>query len=80
MDPQTLRGLVYLFLILAGSAGLWIFVLYLILGRARRRIVALETENKRLERKLADLKVRIETRSMSDVELLEDVTDLLADL
>jgi len=80
MEPETLRGLVYLFRILAGGAGLWIFILYLLLGRARRRIVALETENQRLERKLADLKVRVETRSMSDVELLEDVTDLLADL
>lgn len=80
MEPETLRGLVYLVLILGGGAGLWIFILYLLLGRARRRVVALETENHRLERKLADLKVRVETRSMSDVELLKDVTDLLADL
>ena len=43
MDSQTLRGLVYLFLILAGGATLWIFILYLILGRARQRIAALET-------------------------------------
>lgn len=80
MDPQTLRGLVYLFFLLAGGAGLWILILYLLLGRARRQVAELETENRRLERKLADLKVRVETRSMSDVELLKDVTDLLADL
>ena len=80
MDAQTLRGLVYLFLILAGGAGLWILVLYLILGRARRQIVALETETHALRRRLADVNVRIETRSMDDVALLQDVTDLLADL
>jgi hypothetical protein len=80
MDPQTLRGLVYLFLLLAGGAALWIFILYLLLGRARRQVARLDTENRRLGRKLADLKVRVETRSKSDVELLKDVTDLLADL
>lgn len=80
MDPQTLRGLVYLFLILACGAALWIFILYLILGRARRRIVGLETENSRLKRQLADVKARVETRGMSDEELLRDVTDLLSDL
>ena len=80
MDPQTLRGLVYLFLILASGAALWIFILYLILGRARRRIVELETENSRLKRQLADVKARVETRGMSDEELLKDVTDLLSDL
>ena len=80
MDLQTLRGLVYLFLILAGGAALWIFILYLILGRARRRIVALDTENKKLKRQIEDVKVKIETKDMSDEELLKDVTDLLADL
>jgi cell division protein FtsB len=80
MDSQTLRGLVYLFLILAGGAALWIFILYLVLGRARRRIAALETENKNLKRRLEDMKTRIETRSMDDVELLKGVTDLLGDL
>lgn len=80
MDPQTLRGLVYLFLVLFGGAGLWILILYLILGRARRSIVALETENKKLKRQLAEVKVRVETREMNDVELLEDITSLLADL
>lgn len=80
MDPQTLRGLVYLILILAGGAALWILILYLILGRARRRITALDTENRKLKRQLEDVKAKIETREMDDVELLKDVTDLLADL
>ena len=80
MDPQTLRGLVYLFLILAGGAALWIFILYRILGKARRRIVELDTENSRIKRQLADVKARVETRGMNDEELLKDVTDLLADL
>ena len=80
LSPQILRGLVYLFLILAGGAALWIFILYLILGRARRRIVELDTENRKLKRQLEDVKVRIETRDMDDEELLKDVTDLLAHL
>ncbi len=80
MDDTTLRVLFYLILTLVGGAGLWLVILYLTLGDARRRIVLLETENRKLKRQLEDIRVRVETRSMSDVELLEDVTRLFADL
>lgn len=78
MDTKTLQGIVYLVLLCAGGAGLWIFILYQILGRTRRRIAELETERARLERELAVREVERETRGMKDEELLEDVTDLFA--
>jgi hypothetical protein len=78
MDARTLQGIVYLVLLCAGGAGLWIFILYQILGRARRRIAELETEHAKLEPELAVREVERETRSMKDEALLEDVTDLFA--
>ena len=78
MDAKTLQGIVYLVLLCAGGAGLWIYILYQILGRSRRRIAELETEHARLERELAVREVERETRSMKDEALLEDVTDLFA--
>jgi hypothetical protein len=78
MDAKTLQGIVYLVLLCAGGAGLWIFILYQILGRARRRIAELETEHARLEREFAAREVERETQGMKDAELLEDVTDLFA--
>lgn len=78
MDAKTLQGIVYLVLLCAGGAGLWIFILYQILGRTRRRIAELEIEHARLERELAVREVERETRGMKDEELLEDVTDLFA--
>ncbi len=78
MDAKTLQGIVYLVLLCAGGAGLWIFILYKILGRARQRIAELETEHARLERELAVREVALETQSMKDEELLEDVADLFA--
>lgn len=62
----------------AGGAGLWIFILYQVLGRARQRVAELETERARLERELVAREVERETRGMKDEELLEDVTDLFA--
>jgi hypothetical protein len=76
MDGKTLQGIVYLVLLCAGGAGLWIFILYQILGRSRWRIAELETEHARLER--AVRKVEHETRAMKDEALLEDVADLFA--
>ena len=38
MDAKTLQGIVYLVLLCAGGAGLWIFVLYQVLGRTRQRV------------------------------------------
>ena len=78
MDANTLQGIVYLVLLCAGGAGLWIFILYQILGRTRLRIADLETEHAKLERELAVREVERETRSMKDEALLEDVTDLFA--
>jgi hypothetical protein len=78
MDGKTLQGIVYLVLLCAGGAGLWIFILYQILGRTRRRAAELETERARLERERAVREVERETRGMKDEELLEDVTDLFA--
>ena len=80
MELQTLKGLVYLFLILAGGAAIWIFILYLKLGNARREKALIEIENKNLKRQLSDIKIRIETRKMDDVDLLKDVTDLLSNI
>jgi hypothetical protein len=78
MDAKTLQGIVYLVLLCAGGAGLWIFILYQVLGRTRQRVAELETERARLERELAMREVERETRAMKDEELLEDVTDLFA--
>jgi hypothetical protein len=78
MDGKTLQGIVYLVLLCAAGAGLWIYILYQILGRSRRRIAELETEHARLERELAVRKVEHETRAMKDEALLEDVADLFA--
>jgi hypothetical protein len=80
MDPATIKGLVYLVLILAGGAGIWILVLYLILGAARRRNAELELANAALAAQLSGVRARVEARSKPDAELLDDVTSLLADL
>lgn len=80
MDANTGRGLIYLVLILGSGVGLWIVILYRILSGVRRANAALQTENDRLKRQLHDVKVRIETRSLSDDALLQDVADLVSGL
>jgi uncharacterized protein HemX len=77
MDADTIRGIVYLVLLVAAGAGLWIFILYRMLSHARRRIAALEIERAQLARRIAELKAELENRSMSDEELLDELDDLL---
>lgn len=80
MSPDTIQGIVYLVLIVALGLGVWIFILYLILGRAQQNAAALVIENRRLKRALAKETAETETEEMTDEELLGDVADLLSGL
>ncbi|WP_428263466.1 hypothetical protein [Haliangium sp.] len=78
MDDRALSGIVYLVLLVAGGAGLWIFILYQVLGRSHRHAAALATELAQVKRALATIRAELETRSMSDDELLDELADILA--
>jgi hypothetical protein len=78
MAAKTLQGIAYLVVLCAGGAGLWIFILYQVLGCTHQRVAEHETERAKLERELATREVEHATRVMKDEELLEDITDLFA--
>lgn len=80
MDPDTLQGIVYLFLILAAGAAIWILILYLMLGAARRRVAELELAVEILRGQVENMRNRIEMRSKTDEEVLADAATVLRDL
>jgi hypothetical protein len=80
VEPETLKGLVYLCLILFGGAAIVILVLALVAAARGRRIAELELINAGLAAQIEGVRLRVEKRSESDAEVLADVTSLLSDL